>query len=578
MQVFFVGRKRLSFNQNMLPSKKDVFGRLLYLVQEEKRSVNESISIVAEELMKIYTSFEIPTKRKDGIEKQILRNYNEYDNIRRSKNNVRPGVEIQERKFTDSLEVLFDDAVATLKKDKKQQAINFLNEHRDSMITVRTKLSLGSNDFAAPAPVSAQRSTRASTRPPTTASTFIAGPSRVVNVDLEVQSCSYPVDTGDVYSEIEEAEQEDTNTDTEIETTEMETTEMETEGSTYSPPRKIIRRKNIENIQTVIDSSMTQVLDRFRVPNDAASIIIGQVAYLLGHDVKSLFISPEHIRMQRIKYRAQIYNIIKQQFSANAAFTVHWDTKVLADCTSVDQLTCNRLAIILSSNGNSKVLGIPKVSSQKGADEGAAVYSALLDWNVQEKVMAMCFDTTASNTSTSIGACAVLEQKLNRHLLHFGCRHHIMELLVGAAFKSTVEPVTSAPNILLFERFRTTWADLDHESFELGISDPEVVKYFPDNIRNGLINFIKDQIQNKVENTRHDYIEFLKLSLLFLGEKIPEYRIPKPGAVSRARWMGKNNYSLKIFLFRNQFNVSGKTFLESCIFFCFNFFFINSVF
>lgn len=172
--------------------------------------------------------------------------------------------------------------------------------------------------------------------------------------------------------------------------------------------------------------------------------------------------------------------------------------------------------------------------------------------------MAMCFDTTSSNTSISIGACAVLQQKLSRRLLYFACRHHIMELLVTGVFQATVEPVTSAPNILLFERFRKAWPDLDHDDYESGISDPEVAKYFPEHVRMDLINFINDQIQNKVDNTRHDYVEFLKLSLLFLGEKIPQYKIPKVGAISRARWMGKNIYSLKIFLFRKQFSLSGK--------------------
>lgn len=109
------------------------------------------------------------------------------------------------------------------------------------------------------------------------------------------------------------------------------------------------------------------------------------------------------------------------------------------------------------------MLGIPKIRSSKGADEAYAVYAALIDWNVQNNVMAMCFDTTASNTSTSIGACAILEQKLSKKLLHFACRHHIMELLVAGAFQATVEPATSAPSILLFDRFRSFWPKLEHD-------------------------------------------------------------------------------------------------------------------
>ena len=116
----------------MLPSKKDVLGRLLYLVQNDNKSVTESASIVTDELIEIYNSFSIPTKRKDSINQQmIIRLHNEYVNIRKSRNNARRGVEIDERKFTDSLDVLFDishvNAVDTLKVNKNQQAINFLN-------------------------------------------------------------------------------------------------------------------------------------------------------------------------------------------------------------------------------------------------------------------------------------------------------------------------------------------------------------------------------------------------------------------------------------------------------------------
>lgn len=52
---------------------------------------------------------------------------------------------------------------------------------------------------------------------------------------------------------------------------------------------------------------------------------------------------------------------------------------------------------------------------------------------------------------------------------------------------------------------------------------------------------------------RDDYIEFLDLVLLFLGET-EESNIRKPDAVSRARWMSRIIYSLKIFLFKHQYS------------------------
>lgn len=413
----------------------------------------------------------------------------------------------KEVNFTETLDVLFDishvNALETLRKEKKQFVIDVLKEHRDSMEAVRARLSLCIINNKGPS-------------------------NKIAN-----------------QKNSSESESKETS----------ERTHTETDESVYEPPKKTTR-KNI--CTTIIDAKMTQALDRNQISNITASSIIAQTAHNLGHDVNSLYISPEYIRQQRIKNREYIYNQMKKDFAPNATFTVHWDGIILEDSTSKKDLLCNRLAIILSSGGTSKVLGIPKVAKQTGVIEGAAVYEALLDWNVEKNTMAICFDTTASNTSTSVGVCAILEQKLNRHLLHFACRHHILELLAGAAFKATVEPSTSGPRIPLFEKFRKAWPELQVENWEAGITDPDVVTYFPTNVRNDIIDFIKDQLQNKVKKCRGDYIEMLKLCLLFLGGEVPGYSISKPGAVSHARWMAKIIYTLKIFLFRNQFSISRK--------------------
>lgn len=65
----------------------------------------------------------------------------------------------------------------------------------------------------------------------------------------------------------------------------------------------------------------------------------------------------------------------------------------------------------------------------------------------------MCFDTTASNTGNQNGACVLLEDKLNRKLLHLACRHHILELLVSKLFEILVEKNTRGPIIDIFQKF-----------------------------------------------------------------------------------------------------------------------------
>lgn len=55
---------------------------------------------------------------------------------------------------------------------------------------------------------------------------------------------------------------------------------------------------------------------------------------------------------------------------------------------------------------------------------------------------------------------------------------------------------------------------------------------------------------------RDDYKELMELCLLVLGHPLDNYSFKAPGATHHARWMSKIIYSFKIFLFRNQFELS----------------------
>ncbi|XP_044575051.1 uncharacterized protein LOC123258862 [Cotesia glomerata] len=75
---------------------------------------------------------------------------------------------------------------------------------------------------------------------------------------------------------------------------------------------------------------------------------------------------------------------------------------------------------------------------------------------------------------------------------------------------------------------------------------------------------------SKISQPRGDYKELLELGFIFLGAEPPSGIIFKqPGAVHHARWMAKAIYSLKIFVFRNQFKLSNsemKGVRQVCIF------------
>ena len=88
----------------------------------------------------------------------------------------------------------------------------------------------------------------------------------------------------------------------------------------------------------------------------------------------------------------------------------------------------DQLPIIVTGNGVSQLLKVAKLPNGTGAQQAKAVVETLDEWGLKEKVVAMSFDTTASNTGRNQGACVLIEQELQKDLLYLAYWHHIFEL------------------------------------------------------------------------------------------------------------------------------------------------------
>ena len=210
----------------------------------------------------------------------------------------------------------------------------------------------------------------------------------------------------------------------------------------------------------------------------------------------------------------------------------------------------DRLPVLISGHGVEQLLGVPKLSSGTGKDQASAVLECLDQWGVSNQVVALSFDTTASNTGRHTGACKLIEQGLETDLLFLACRHHIMELVVGTAFEAARIGPSTGPEILLFKRFKSQWLSTDQTRFQVASTDPYVESIVAPK-RAEILKFAYSHLELK--HPRDDYKEFVQLSIIFLGEA-PATGIyfKAPGAMHRARWMAKVIYALKIWLFRSQ--------------------------
>ena len=201
--------------------------------------------------------------------------------------------------------------------------------------------------------------------------------------------------------------------------------------STVTTPMRSKRAR-----RNVVTPDVAAALDRAKVSNRKATLLLTAAAQGLGHNPEKLAINRSSIRRNREVCRSELAAHLKQEFIPSVLIVVHWDGKLLADLTGKNKV--DRFPVILSAPGVCQIIGVPKLSEETGEAQASAVARLLDEWGVTDRVAAMCFDTTSSNTGRANGACVLLEQKIKKPLLYLACRHHVMELILAAVFKATM--------------------------------------------------------------------------------------------------------------------------------------------
>lgn len=232
---------------------------------------------------------------------------------------------------------------------------------------------------------------------------------------------------------------------------------------------------------------------------------------------------------------------------------LHWDGKLLPEITGNDKV--DRLPIVVSQENTEQLLAVPKLSSGTGYEISSAVFEQINNWQLKDKVQAICFDTTSTNTGQTNGAAVLLEKLLKRSLLYLPCRHHIYELILKYVFlQKILKSSTVGPDIPLLNRFKQSWHTMDQSFFNFGVTDSTIQKHITPLHAKEITNFCLEQLTKDIH--RDDYKEFLELVVLFLGHSLPDgNKFKRPGASHHARWMSKAIYALKIFMFRDQFEL-----------------------
>lgn len=493
-----------------LPSNGDVLAVLLHQLGEGKR-IREATEIVTDMITEYWCRARIPTMRRDHIIESSKTLLAEYRFLKKNRSRRSKTQDNKEEKFKQNLRNLFDvahqdaDKLISIPEDRA-----FLAAQREP----GRRGCLGGVDFAF-----ARRYRR-----------------RQMKLERRRSSSQPSTKTTEIPPSRSNTASPGRSTDEEF-------------GTVGSPPKRAKR-----GTRNVMSHNLVACLDRTKVTDRAATFLLTETAIALGHDVGELQINRSTIRRHRLKYRQERAAAIKDEFHADVPLIVHWDGKLMADLVNREHV--DRLPVIVTGNGVAQLLQVAKLPSGTGINVAKAVVGSLEKWGLVERVVGMSFDTTAANTGRCNGACVRIEQLLEKELLYFACRHHILELVMGSVY-TAVMGASSAPVVELFKRFRNKWAHIDQSLFETGATDAEVSPLLADDI--GAITAWCEQTLDERVDLRGDYRELVELCLIFVGGT-PRggAHFRTPGAMHHARWMSKVLYAMKMWMFRGQFRLTVK--------------------
>lgn len=442
--------------------------------------------------------------------------------MKKNKGRISAGQKAREMKFVERLDSLFDIAdVDAMRLMKIQQDRNFLEDQRNLR-----KMIITSQD-----------------------NEFIEKQDRVCKrLALEEQRRLKATESEMLHSNNKTCNSTDINTDNHVLEDEDEKSD---EDDVYKPSSSIKLKLN-ESLsdqpskpkKKIVTSCVASALDRNKISDRQSVKLIVPIVAALEHNPALMSISRSTIRRHRKEARKQCADNIKNLFSMKELpVIVHWDGKILPDILGNEKV--DRLPILVSADGNNKLLGVPKLSSGIGKKAADAVIHEIKRWNILDEIEGMCFDTTSVNTGKFNGACTLIEKYIGRDMLWLACRHHVLEIVLSKVFTLCFGP-SSSPEIPIFKRFKAAWNNITYDNYR-GLECCNDIQFFKDSAVNSLQSAL-----SKNELPRDDYMEFIELALLVLGHNLPKIHWRAPGPIHHARWMAKLIYAFKMYLFRDQ--------------------------
>lgn len=238
--------------------------------------------------------------------------------------------------------------------------------------------------------------------------------------------------------------------------------------------------------------------------------------------------------------------------SSEEKIILHFDGKKFAKINAKHVGVDSRMVAICHTRTKDIALGLPILESGHAQSYVNELIGLCENYSLTNRVVGLVCDTTNVNSGEFGGVCALFENETERDVLNIMCRHHIHELNLGCAMRTALG-VIEAPTITIFDQIKAEWPGIKARGFPY--------KPCPQQILNGahlrsLYLHAKRSLIQDAENVhiRDDYAELNDLCLKFFGIKTQK-TFMVPSSISKARWMAKAIYGLKMYLFRDELDL-----------------------
>lgn len=228
---------------------------------------------------------------------------------------------------------------------------------------------------------------------------------------------------------------------------------------------------------------------------------------------------------------------------------LHFDGKKFAKINAKHVGKDSRMVAVCHSTNMDVALGLPILEAGDALSYTNELIGLCENYNLINRVVGLVCDTTRVNTGEFGGVCTLFEDEIETDVLNIMCRHHIHEISLGCAMTSAFG-VIDAPTITIFDQVKEDWPRIRALGYPYRPCDQSILN---DPQLRSLYEDAKVTLTRHAQSTqiRADYAELNDLCLKLFGIKTKK-SFMVPGSISKARWMAKAIYGLKMYLFRDE--------------------------